>query len=337
MVGVSLIGCGMRGMGLGDLLKKSSKFRLISVCDVMEDRVKAASERFGVPGDTDHKRMLQRPDVQAVVVATSAPWHAAVTLDIVAAGKHVYVEKPLADKVTAARQMAAAAEAAGVVAVVGYQNRFGPLSVTLAPELPSIEPVQGVLIRQRGPLNPQFFYPDHIGGIVDTATHTLDMALWTMGGSPEGVMGYVRRGTIQNDRTIDYMELIVDFDGRTRSATVISSQMGVAAASLYEFVGRRGTIWSLNDRSIHVARHDGVQGPGAKNPPGLQQREVECTGGGEGTVACMEYFADRIEGVSLPAWPRAATFREGVNALALSAGMVQSMEEGRRVPLSEVQ
>lgn len=333
---VALIGCGQRGLHLAEVIGRCASLHLAAVCDVDESRLAAAAAALGVPGERDHRRLLERSDIGAVVVATGARWHAAVTVDAIAAGRHVYVEKPLADSPTAAARMAEAAVAAGVVAMVGYQQRFTALAATLAAELPAIEPVQAILVRQRGPMNPQYFFPDHYGGIVDTATHTLDMALWTMGGRPEGVMGHVRRGSILGDRTIEYMELIVDFDEGSRSATVVSSMLGVGAPHLNEFVGRRGVVWSTNNRTVNVARHDVIAEAGAKPPAGLAQREVECPGGGEGTLAAFTHFGERISGAPADTWPRGCTFAEGANAVALSAAMVQSAEEGRRIALSEV-
>jgi len=334
---VALIGCGQRGLQLADVIRRCESLELAAVCDVDEARLAAAAGQLGLPGERDHRRLLERSDIQAFVVATSARWHADVTLDALAAGRHVYVEKPLADSPAVARRMAQAAEAAGVVAMVGYQQRFTAFAAALAAELPPIEPQQAVLVRQRGPMNPQYFFPDHYGGIVDTATHTLDLALWAMGGTPEGVMGHVRRGTIMDDRTIEFMELVVDFDDRTRSATIVSSMLGVGAVHLNEFVGRRGSVWSTDNRNVNVTRHAGIVEPGAKPPAGMEQRHVQCAGGGEGTLAAFTHFGQRIAGASAAAWPRGCTFAEGANAIALSAAMVRSSEEGRRIALSEVE
>ncbi len=336
-IGVALVGCGMRGLQLADVLRRCSRLEIVAVCDVDEARLQEAATRLGVPGERDHQRCLRRTDVQAAVVATSARWHAPVVMDAIAAERHVYVEKPLADSPVSARELARAAEASGVVGMVGYQQRFSALAATLAAELPAIEPVQALLVRQRGPMNPQYFFPDHYGGIVDTATHTLDMALWTMGGQPEGVVGHIRRGTVLGDQTIEFMEVIVDFDDRTRSATVISSMLAPGAVNTTEFVGRRGTVWTTDNKSLHVTQHDGITSAGTQPPPGLTRREVQCSGGGDGTLAAFTHFAERIGGSAAPGWPRGCTFAEGANAVAVSAAMVRSFEEGRRVTLAEVQ
>ncbi len=336
-VSVALVGCGNRGLQLANVIRRTGKLSIAAVCDVDETRLEAAKAALGVPGERDHQRLLQRSDVEAVVVATSARFHAPVTLDALAAKKHVYVEKPLADSPSVARKLAAAAESAGVVALVGYQRRFSPFSAALAAEVPGIEPIQCTLVGQRGPMNIQFFFPDHYGGIVDTATHTLDEALWTMGGKPEGVMGHVRRGTILGDRTIEFMELIIDFDGGTRSATVVSSMIGHGAANLHEYVGRLGNIWTTDGRTLHVSRHPAITEGGAKPPAGLERRDVAIGGGVDETGLALGNFADTITGTAEAGWPRGCSFAEGAYAIAASAAMVQSAEEGRRIRLDEVE
>jgi predicted dehydrogenase len=338
-VAVAVVGTGQRGMALAELVVRSPKFRLAAVCDVDEQRLAAAARRLGVEGERDHRRLAGRPDIQAVVVATGARWHAPVAEDLLAAGKHVYVEKPLADTPGAARRLAEAARAAGVVAVVGYQQRYTPFAATLAAELPAIRPVQGLLTAQRGPMNPQYFFPEPYGGIADFVTHTVDMALWAMGGRPEGVMAHVRRGTILGDRTLEFLEWLVDFDGGTRAVAIVSSMLGAGAANLIEFVGTRGTVWSTDRRTVQVVTHAGVTEAGARPPAGLATRTVSCPAEGDPTAAALDDFADLAAGAVRAgdrAWPRAATFEEGAQALAVAWAAVASAEQGRRVTLDEV-
>ncbi len=338
-VRVVLIGCGGRGTSAhGAWAAKSERLDLVAVCDVDAQRLQAASARLGVPGESDYRRLLARSDVEAVLIATGARFHAPIALDAIAAGKHVFVEKPLADSPQAARALARAGRAAGVVGVVGYQFRMSPFAAALAAELPAINPVQALLTVQRGPMAPQYFFEDHYGGILDTATHTIHLALWAMGGRPEGVMAHVRRGTIAGDRTIEFASLLIDFDGGTRSATLVTSMFGVRAANLIEFVGSRGVVSSTDRRLLQVVRHQGVGEPGARLPEGLEVRTVDtgAAGGRVETEALLDHFADLVEGRADPSRPTACTFEQGAEAVAVTAAMARSASEGRRVSLAEV-
>jgi predicted dehydrogenase len=311
-------------------------FEVAAVSDVDAARMADAAQFLEAEQEADQERLFARSDIDAVVVATGVRWHVPIGLQAVAAGKHVFVEKPLADTAGAANALADAADAAGVVGMVGYQHRFNPAWVRLAELLPEIDPVQGTWTLQRGPLNPQFFIPDHFGGIVDTTTHTLDLALWTMGLPPEGVMAHVLRGTIQGDRTIEYVSLIVDFAGGTRSTTLVSSMMGVGLPNVCQFAGSRGTAWSDNGRTLHITRHAGVREPGARNPDGLTREVVETENPGDTTVLMLQHFAALIEGRADRAHPRGCTLRQGAATAAVQAAMVVSAEEGRRVRLADL-
>ena len=323
----------MRGMGLAGLLQASPKFKVAVVCDIDAARSKAAAEKLGAVGVQSHAEALARDDVQALVVATDARWHAPVVFDAIAATRHVYVEKPLADSPQTATRLAVAQEAAGVV---GYQFRASPLAAVLAQELPAIQPVQGLLTVQRGPMNPQYFFPDHYGGIVDTATHTIHTALWAMGGRPTSVSASLQRGSILGDRTIEFMSLLIELDGGQRVCTITGSMFGLHTPNVWEFIGTRGTAHTIDHRTLHLATHDGIRTAGNKAPAGLQARTIECPPEGDSTRALLERFADLVSGEADRKAPGAASFREGAEAVAVTAAMVRSAEEGRRVNLAEV-
>jgi predicted dehydrogenase len=94
---------------------------------VGRDRAKAAAraQMFGVPFATaELEAALGRPGVEAVTVATPPHTHAAIVLAAVAAGKHVMCEKPFARDRAEAESMHEAAEAAGVVHLLGTEFRF---------------------------------------------------------------------------------------------------------------------------------------------------------------------------------------------------------------------
>ena len=326
----------MRGMGLAGMLQASPKFEVAVVCDIDAARAKAAAEKLGADGVQSHAEALARDDVQALVVATDARWHAPVVFDALAAKRHVYVEKPLADSPQTAARLADAQEAAGVVGVVGYQFRATPMADILERELAAIQPVQGLLTVQRGPMNPQYFFPDHYGGVVDTATHTIHSALWTMGGQPTSVSASLQRGSILGDRTIEFMSLLIEFDGGKRVCTITGSMFGVRTANIWEFVGTRGVAHTTNHRVLHLTTHAGIHTAGNKAPDGLETREIDCPAEGDSTRILLERFADLVSGTADRKHPKAASFREGAEAVAVTAAMVRSAEEGRRVNLAEV-
>jgi predicted dehydrogenase len=333
-VGVVLVGCGGRGVQAhGAHAARSERLRLLAVCDPDAARREAAARALGVAGVADYRAVLERPDVQGVIVATGARQHAPIALDAIEAGKHVLIEKPLAESAAAARGLVDAAARRGVVGLVGYQLRFTAFARALKREAAALDPIQALMTVQRGPMGPQYFFPDHYGGVVDTATHTVHLALWVMGGAPEAVSGQLHRGSVRGDGTIEAMTLVVEFDGGTRSATVVSSMYGPQAANLVQVVGRRGHASSTDRTALQVVTHGGI-GAGRGNVAGLTRRTVET--GSEpdgGTGAMLDHFAALIGGAATE--PEGATLREGMVAVAVTEALAEAARTGRRVALAD--
>jgi len=270
-VGVALIGCGNRGVNShGKVARNTPNLRLVAVCDVDEERAAAASDHLGVPAETDHRRLLGRDDVQGFIVATSAKWHVPVALDAVRAGKHVLVEKPLADSIESSRELVRAAEQAGVVGITGYQLRFSGFALAFKRETEQIDPLQALVTRQRGPFRQQFFFPDHFGGIMDHASHDIHLALWLMGGEPTGVYASVARGHILDDETIELANILVELEGGRRAASIVASMHGLQTPNVVQVVGARGSVTTTDRSTLTVVRHGGITQPLPAQPEGCR-------------------------------------------------------------------
>jgi predicted dehydrogenase len=82
---------------LGGLLKRAAKdaVEVLAVCDVYQRRLARASKASGAKGYRDYREVLDRKDVDAVLIATPDHWHGKISIDAMESGKHVYVEKPM--------------------------------------------------------------------------------------------------------------------------------------------------------------------------------------------------------------------------------------------------
>lgn len=95
---IAVIGCGGMGTGhLGGLVKRSEAENIAvpAVCDVYNRRLERAKSICKGEGSTDYRDILDRKDVDAVLIATPDHWHGKITIDAMEAGKHVYCEKPM--------------------------------------------------------------------------------------------------------------------------------------------------------------------------------------------------------------------------------------------------
>jgi predicted dehydrogenase len=121
---VGMIGFGVRGRQLAMALEGVGGMEIVSVCDVYDGRFRRAAEVLqakNVETTKDYRRVLDRKDIDAVVVATPDHWHKNITVDALEAGKDVYLEKPLAHTIEQGQAIVDAVERTGQMLQVGSQ------------------------------------------------------------------------------------------------------------------------------------------------------------------------------------------------------------------------
>ncbi|MBN1286881.1 MAG: Gfo/Idh/MocA family oxidoreductase [Anaerolineae bacterium] len=100
---------------------------LVAVCDIDPEVAKQRSaERGGIPYYTDHKTMLAEVKADVASVMTPHPSHSPIAIDCLEAGLHVICEKPMADHIAAADAAVEAAQRAGKLLAVNFQQRLRP-------------------------------------------------------------------------------------------------------------------------------------------------------------------------------------------------------------------
>jgi predicted dehydrogenase len=132
-VTVALVGCG--GMGRADLhdFMRLPEFEIAAVCDIddahiadaMNDIKAAHRPTENVRSEKDFRKVVERKDIDAVIVGTPDHWHAYVLIAACANGKDVYCEKPLSHNIVEGRAMVEAARRNKRVVQVGTQQRSG--------------------------------------------------------------------------------------------------------------------------------------------------------------------------------------------------------------------
>ena len=127
MHSIAVIGAGYWGPNLIRNFRANPAWDLVAVCDLDEARArKVVGARSTVEVETSVERLLARDDIDAVAIATPAKTHAPLALAAFQAGKHVLVEKPLADNAETAAVMVSAAEAAGKVLMIDHTFCYTP-------------------------------------------------------------------------------------------------------------------------------------------------------------------------------------------------------------------
>ena len=110
---------GMSGLGsfsvvIANTIQRSSKVELATCFDVVAERRRATCERYGCQEESSFEAMVKRDDLDGVLLVTPNAFHREQTELAARHGKHVYVEKPIANTLDEGRKMIEACEHAGV-------------------------------------------------------------------------------------------------------------------------------------------------------------------------------------------------------------------------------
>ncbi len=167
---------------------------IVAVADVVESRAQTMAHKYGVSqAYGDYRRLLERTDIEAVSITVPNYLHAAMTVEALAAGKHVLVEKPMAMNVAEAERMQEAAQRAHRTLMVGFSSRFRPdvqklKRLVVAGDLGDLYFASTGYLRRRGYPKGWFTVAAESGGgpVVDIGIHVLDMARYLAGG-PEPI------------------------------------------------------------------------------------------------------------------------------------------------------
>lgn len=221
---VAVVGLGRHGRAILAELQKIPQVQVVAICDRLEGRLTLAKQRAATAAHfTDHKVMLDsRPDIAAVIVATPTHLHRTIVEDVVAAGRHVYCEAPIASSVEDCQALAALAASAKTVCQAGFQGRSNPTYRRAQPlvrsELRDLVSMSGHWHRKTS-----WRFPASTGETDTQASWRLDPAVstglagevaaqqfdvfnWCRGSYPERVSG---RGAIRHHK-----------DGRTVADTI---------------------------------------------------------------------------------------------------------------------
>jgi predicted dehydrogenase len=197
MLRVAIVGCGLIGHKRARALTAS---QLVAVADTNPARAQQLAAQYpGCDASTEWQALVERDDVDLVIVATTNDALAPVSLAAVQHGKHLLVEKPAARAADELRPLVAAARAAGVIAKVGFNHRFHPAFQKAWAIFDSGALGPLMYIRARYGHGGRLGYdrewradPAIAGGgeMLDQGVHLIDLARWFAGDFPH-VSGHI--------------------------------------------------------------------------------------------------------------------------------------------------
>jgi predicted dehydrogenase len=190
-LGIAVVGAGYWGPNLVRNFRSSDDWDLVAVCDLDADRArKVIGPRSTVEVETSLDRLLARDDISAVAVATPARTHHGVVLAALQAGKHVLVEKPLADSHAGAAQMVQVAADRGLVLMTDHTYCYTPV-VTRIAELVADGVLGEIMFIDSVRINLGLVQPD-VDVLWDLAPHDLSILDFILPGHlrPEAVAAH---------------------------------------------------------------------------------------------------------------------------------------------------
>jgi UDP-N-acetyl-2-amino-2-deoxyglucuronate dehydrogenase len=340
MISFGLIGCGRVAPRHARSLAQLGETQLVGVADIRADRAHRFAHEYGADAYTDYHQLLARPDVDAVNVCVPSGLHATVVLDVLQAGKHVLVEKPIALSLADADRMIATAREAGRSLGVVLQNRYN-------------SPMQQVRrLLDEGGLGrlylgnacvrwyrPQSYYEDDWhgtwamdgGALMNQSIHHIDALQWFMG-PVKSVYAYT--ATLAHDmETEDVGVAVLRFQngglGTVEGSTLTWPQNLEGSVALF---GERGsvkvggtalnriTLWKVDgelEREAEILTSQRVDPPTVY---GYSHREV------------IRDFAQALRDGREPGTPGP----EARRSLALVLAMYESARTGQEVELTDV-
>jgi len=209
----AVIGAGFWGKNHIRVLSELPQAELVAVCDINKQRAKMLGEKYNIKFYTDSKDLYRKEQFDAVSICVWSTELFQKAVEALNAGKHVFVEKPMASRVAEAEKMLEMAESEGLYLTVGFIERFNPAVRRLkkAIEEGKIgQPVSATVKRVSK-------WPERIGdiGVVkDTAIHDIDLMRFIFEEDPITV--YARAGRLRHKRFEDYTQVMLAFpDGKS--------------------------------------------------------------------------------------------------------------------------
>lgn len=281
--GFGLIGCGSISSFHIQAIRRLPNARLAAVASRDERKARAVAEREGCDAFGDYRPLLARDDVEIVCLTTSSGTHAEIGMEVLAAGKHLLVEKPIAMRSRDAERMIELAERMGVTLSVVSQRRFEEAHRIAKRVVDEGRLGKLLLIEAHVPLYRSQEYYDSAdwrgtldqdgGALMNQGIHSIDLLLW-FGGKVKAVYGKVATQTHVMEAE-DLGLAVVTFANGAYGTIMASTSIRPGFSPTLSVYGERGTIrmegtrfthWSVPGMAEPVLTDEASDGGGVSDP-----------------------------------------------------------------------
>jgi len=324
---VACIGMGWWSDVLADAMQRSKKLKIVACYTRSEEKRKAFAAKYGCAAAPSYDSILQDHAIEAIVNTTPNDAHLETTRAAAAVGKHVFLDKPIANTVSEGRAITEACRKAGVVLALGYQRRRESHFRWIRERIDAGE--FGKLVNAEANIS-----RDRLGKI--------DLNSWryTAAGMPGGVMLQIG---IHYADVLEYLlgpvkavngrfaQLVLPGDNSDVASMVLEHESG-ALSTLNASYASASEYYLMNiygkEASAYYDMHQGLRllkrGGSGPNPVACEKNDT--------FVEELEEFARAVRGEGRPEMDG-----EGATAsLAVIRAGIVSAREGRRVEVAEI-
>ena len=231
-VRVAFIGVGNRGSYLLKQMLDVPGISVVAICDLDPERAKAAVDLASAKGHkpetiTEYRKLLDRKDIDAVVIATPVDFHKEMAVAALEVGKNVYLEKPMGLTPQECRMVSNAAASAKGILQLGFQlrhdpNRAASMEFIKKGGIGDVLFLQGYRHTNDLPRNTPWYFDRVRSGdnIVEQACHIIDLMVWAAGTHPLRAFGSGGINLFKNEpagrTTMDNYVVLYEFPNNVR-------------------------------------------------------------------------------------------------------------------------
>ncbi len=324
---VACVGMGWWSDVLADAMQRSGRLKIVSCFTRSQEKRKAFAAKYGCTASPSYEAILSDSSIEAIVNTTPNDAHLETTRAAATAGKHVFLDKPIANSVSEGREIARCCREAGVVLALGYQRRRESHFRWIKQQIDNgafgkLVNAEANISRDRlGKVDLsswRYTAKGMPGGVMlQIGIHYTDVLEYLMG-PIKAVSGNFVRLVLPGDNP-DVASLVLEHEDGALS-TLNASYASASEYYLMNIYGKEATAYYDMHRGLSVLKR-GEQS--AKDVPFTKNDTI---------VEELEEFADAVRGNGRPEMDGDSAT---VSLAVIRAGIV-SAREGRRVEVAEV-
>ena len=324
---VGCVGMGWWSDVLADAMKRSGKFEIVSCYTRSSEKRQAFANKYGCTAAPGYEAILNDKSVAAVINTTPNNVHLETTRAAAEAGKHVFLDKPIANTIADARALTDACRKAGVVLALGYQRRKESQFRWIRKQID--DGVFGKLVNAEANISRDRLGQFQLGSwrytaegmpggvMLQIGIHYTDVLEYLMG-PVKAVRGSLAQLVLPGDNP-DIASLILEHENGALS-TLNACYASASEYYLMNIYGKEATAYY----DLHQGLRFLKRGTNTANPVPCAKNDT--------ILEELEEFADAVRGKGKPEMDGEASTR----SLAVLRAGIKSSREGRRVEIAEI-